>query len=50
MLELNTSKTKLFKLDFDRSIQLIYSQPNKIYQLTSKPKDQDQKISQLEEY
>ena len=27
-LELNISKKKLFKLDFDRSPQLIYSQSN----------------------
>ena len=27
-LELNISKKKLFKLDFDRSSQLIYSQSN----------------------
>ena len=28
--KLNTLNTKLFKLDFDRSPQSIYSQPNKI--------------------
>ena len=27
-LELNISKKKLFKLDFDHSLQLIYSQSN----------------------
>ena len=29
VLELNTSNKKLFKLNFDRSPQSIYSQPNK---------------------